>query len=337
MIMILLALILALLSAASLAVGTHLQHRGVVSSGAGTPSLRSLRSPVWICGTVLIGAATLGNVAALGLAPVALVQPVGAVSLVLAVIISVRTLRVRVTPVMVVAVALTVVGVGVFVGSSASAVRAVAPRANAMDGLIALLCCLGLLTLLLSTRPATGHLPRVLLSGLLYGCVASSVHVLLVVLGSGQALTWRWWVLAGVMAGAVGTGMWLVQTAYASGPPETVLAGLTVIDPLTAVGLSAVLLHEYAVPGTLSMLVMVTGGVAALVGVLLLARSHPGLRAGRMAEPAEPTDPADSADSAELVGPAEPTDPHPSPDSPRTPTPPLILHPLGSGTSHGRG
>src|SRR5699024_4261635 len=55
----------------------------------------------------------------------------------------------------------------------------------------------------------------------------------------------QWVLLLGILAGS-GAGMWVVQTAYRNGPPETVLAGLTVIDPLVAVGIGTVLLGEYS-------------------------------------------------------------------------------------------
>jgi hypothetical protein len=67
-----------------------------------------------------------------------------------------------------------------------------------------------------------------------------------------------------------------VQTAFASGPPDLVIAGLTVIDPMVGVLLGLLVLGE-AVPGfsvPVGMLMAAAGGVA-IVGVAVLSQHHP--------------------------------------------------------------
>jgi hypothetical protein len=67
-----------------------------------------------------------------------------------------------------------------------------------------------------------------------------------------------------------------VQTAFAAGPPDLVIAGLTVIDPMVGVLLGLLVLGE-AVPGfsvPVGMLMAAAGGVA-IVGVAVLSQHHP--------------------------------------------------------------
>src|SRR5699024_8256538 len=137
----------------------------------------------------------------------------------------------------------------------------------------------------LSIGPA-GHLPRVVMTGIVFGTVAAATHLLArSVIVSGLPglvpLGVRWWTLLGAVGLASVAGFWLVQTAYARGPAETVLAGLTVIDPIVAVIIGAAFFGEYtgltaAAPAGLLPSAAVRAG-----GVGMLSRSHPTARAGR--------------------------------------------------------
>jgi hypothetical protein len=80
--------------------------------------------------------------------------------------------------------------------------------------------------------------------------------------------------VAGVGA-AVLMGGWLVQQAFASGPPEVVIACLTVVDPIVAVLLGAVLLGEGAATPAETWLLLGAAAATATAGVVALARHHP--------------------------------------------------------------
>ena len=72
-----LAVLLAVTGTILLAVGTHVQQREVLRlvPHGGTPGPRLLlTAPLWLLGGALIGLKTVANVAALGLAPVAIIQ-----------------------------------------------------------------------------------------------------------------------------------------------------------------------------------------------------------------------------------------------------------------------
>ena len=78
-----------------------------------------------------------------------------------------------------------------------------------------------------------------------------------------------------VIVVAMVVGGWLLQHGYASGPPDLVVACLTVIDPLVAVGLGIGLLGEAdAVDGATAIGELLCA-VIACAGVFALARHHP--------------------------------------------------------------
>jgi len=81
-------------------------------------------------------------------------------------------------------------------------------------------------------------------------------------------------VLAGVVA-AILVGGWLVQQAFTSGPPEVVVACLTVVDPIVAVLFGIVLLGEGNATPSGHWVVLGAAAFAATVGVAVLARHHP--------------------------------------------------------------
>jgi hypothetical protein len=80
---------------------------------------------------------------------------------------------------------------------------------------------------------------------------------------------------------AMALGGWFVQNAYASGPPDLVIAGLTVIDPMVAVTIGIIVLAEAASAGPVISIIFAASGAVAAYGVWLLSRVHPELKAQR--------------------------------------------------------
>jgi hypothetical protein len=74
---------------------------------------------------------------------------------------------------------------------------------------------------------------------------------------------------------AAALGGYFVQSAYSSGPPDLVIAGLTVIDPLVAVTIGVVVLQEAAEAPWYAVVAFAVAGVIAVYGVLQLAKHHP--------------------------------------------------------------
>lgn len=300
-------IVLAVIAALSLAIGTHLQHRAVatggVTRGRGLNWLSGLLcQPLWLVGLGLLATETVLNVLALGLGPVALVQPIGILSLVTAIVISAVMLQRRVTPALTGCIALTMVSVGSFIAVSARHSQPL--QADPVDAKV-LSWILVAITVVGSGIAASrvGHLFRVMTAGVLFGAVATGAHVLAnTALGDSTFTLTHALLGAGVIAGSA-AGIWIVQTAYATGPPETVLAGLTVIDPLTAVALGTGLLGEYAQPDRLGLAVLLASGLAAILGVVLLARFHPAATGHQCsAESAESVETAGVTGSSETCG-----------------------------------
>jgi drug/metabolite transporter (DMT)-like permease len=314
--MIVTACLLAVISAVALAVGTHLQHRGVALAAHGSapdehsgtgrvPSfLACLRTPVWVLGAGSVVIATVLNVLALAMAPVALVQPMGVISLVVAAIISTRSSGLRFRGPLLAGIVACVAGIVVFVVGSSTVSRHGTLSDDAAWALAGLLAFAAVAAAVVLGR-RRGHLIRVAVSGVAFGLVAVSVHAVAPVLGRtllhlplpgtgtvpGLPVTV---LLVALIAVLAATGSWLVQTAYASGPPETVLAGLTVLDPMIAVLVGAALLHEYTLPAPTITLLLVVSAVVATVGIGTVVRHHPGVVGHRSGMTAPPT----SADRA---------------------------------------
>lgn len=295
--MILIPLALAAAGAVGLAAGTHLQHRAVRSRSEGPSQprergrdavLRAFGDPAWLLGTGVIVLATVLNIVALGLAPIALVQPVGVLALICAAVISARALGVRMNRGLVRGIAMTGLSVVAFVGVSSAFVRdttAAEPEALRLVWALLALIALGAV----AARKRAGHLARVVGAGVLFGAVAASAHVVsaaaLGILSAPEGIASAvahsaiplplLGLLLLLLAAASALGAWLVQTAYASGPPETVLAGLTVIDPVIAVAVGAALLGEYAPMPPVALLLLAVSGLVACCGVAGIIRNHP--------------------------------------------------------------
>jgi hypothetical protein len=85
----------------------------------------------------------------------------------------------------------------------------------------------------------------------------------------------QWYTLIAIAA-AGGLGSWFVQSAYSSGPPDLVIAGLTVIDPMVGIAIGIIILGELRPDvHTVMAIAMAAAAVLAIVGVIALSRHHP--------------------------------------------------------------
>jgi drug/metabolite transporter (DMT)-like permease len=179
------------------------------------------------------------------------------------------------------AVALCVLGVGVFVAVAAVTTASLPVRDAqllAVLGVLAVVLVV-LAPVVLLLRRRLPPIALVLGAGLLFGFVGTLTKVVLdrlhTVWALGTGLTATDW-LTGLcivgMGAAGGLGTVLVQTAYASGPPHLVVAGLTVIDPVVGVTIGVLILGEAAAAPLWALPVFVVTGAIAVAGVLGLAR-----------------------------------------------------------------
>lgn len=275
------ALCLAVVSAVALAFGAVFQHRGVNEShGAGTKFgvksfLGMFSNRTWVLGMSITATGIICGTLSLALAAVMVVQPVGAISLVISVFIAQRTRHLKLTKRIIASVAWCTVGVGLFVLLSALIAKPqVQQGAEALPLVWATGASIVVFTLVKLTIRALPQLVYVIAGGVLFACVATNTNVVsvqLLTFGVG-GVTWLN-VVAIVLAGLVGSIF--VQSAYASGPPELVIAGLTVIDPIVAVFLGAVILGEAAGAPVWVVVVMSVIGLSACGAVFVLSKYHP--------------------------------------------------------------
>lgn len=288
------AIACALISAVCLAWGAERQG-GAVRSDHGHDGLQAkgmlalIRKPRWLFGLLLMGLGTVFNVIALALAPITIVQPIGALALVLTTLLNARATKSPLTGALKASVAACLIGsagfvlLGVKVRNENMSITAQQTQIILIITGIAIVV-LGGLSLLRRVRiPAFAW---VLGTGILYGMVAVQIKILatsfMLIQTRSASSVWEWartqvpWLVAvGIVVAAI-LGGWFVQKAYASGPPDLVIAGLTVIDPLVGVVVGISVLHELRpdVPPEVAV-GMGLSALIAMVGVLSLARCHP--------------------------------------------------------------
>lgn len=283
----LLGIPLALIGAALLAFGAQYQSRGLnkverivgVSAGSGlslTHILSLFRRPSWVIGTLLLGSAVVFQVASLSLAPLIIVQPIGVVGLVITSVLNSRVSGVVLGKRARTSIALAVAGVVVFVTVAAFSA---ADKPVSDTKLITILIIFGVVflaavVLYLMLRHRRIALVYIVGAGVLYGFVATFAKAVIGRIQQSEFETLTWMCVLALVIGAL-FGMVFVQNAYSSGPPDLVVAGLTVIDPIIAILIGIIVLGEAANASPWSIVGFVASGIIAIIGVIGLARFHP--------------------------------------------------------------
>ena len=277
---------LALTGAVFLSLGAQFQHRGVAKVEAHTNEVSGglsvrqitllLARPSWVFGTAMLGLAIVLQLSSLNFAPLIVVQPLGAIALVLTTVINGRISHISPTRASLIAIAMCVGGVGLFV--TVAAFTAVDTPVGD-DDLTIILIMLGIVLVAFACafivlRKRFKAIFYILGAGVLYGFVATLAKV---IINRVQHSNFDWLTLTCVLGLllAAGCGAYFVQNAYASGPPDLVIAGLTVVDPLVAVCIGVVVLGEASQAPLWAGAVFVVAGVIAIWGVFVLARYHP--------------------------------------------------------------
>lgn len=282
--MTLVAIALAVLAAVALAYGALYQHNAVADQEDSHDGLNwahfkeLLGNRRWLLGLAILGLGTAGNFLALALAPVMVVQPIGAFSLIVSVLLGVRHRGLKVNRRLVQSVIWCTVGVTIFVALSATTARSevhLGPDAMPLVWITGVVVGLGLIIML-----AFRHAPQLVLitsAGLLFACVATNAHLVSVQFLRAGIDQVTWINVAGLLAAAA-VGSWFVQNAYAAGPPEMVIAGLTVVDPIGAVILGSIVLGEAASAPVWMLVIITATGLVACLGVVVLSRYHPDVK-----------------------------------------------------------
>lgn len=281
---------LALIGAVFLSLGAQFQHRGVVKVEALTADTLGkglngrqlallLARPSWVMGTLMLGLAIVFQLSSLYFAPLIVVQPLGALALVITSILNSRLNHVKLSHKSVVAIVMCVGGVFVFVGVAAfTAVSKPVSDAQIITILVVLVLVLTAAGITFGVlRRRIRALFYVIMAGVIYGFVATLAKVVLNRVQQGE---FEWLTFLCVIALLAGTGLgaYFVQNAYASGPPDLVIAGLTVVDPMVAVLIGVIVLGEASQAPWWAIMVFVVTGAIAIWGVFRLAKNHPQTR-----------------------------------------------------------
>ncbi|KQW05951.1 multidrug DMT transporter permease [Leifsonia sp. Root4] len=279
-------IVLALIGAVFLSLGAQFQHRGVVKverntqyagSGLNVKQLMLLLArPSWVIGTLMLGFAVVLQLASLTQAPLMVVQPLGAVALVITAIVNARVSKVALNRKSIIAICMCVGGVGLFVTIAAlTAVDKPVTDADLITILVILAVVLvAFVVAFITLRNKFKALFYILGAGVLYGFVATLAKVIINRIQH-QNFEWLTFLCLIALLTAAALGAYFVQNAYASGPPDLVIAGLTVVDPLVAVAIGIFVLDEASQAPLWAVISFAIAGVIAIWGVFALARHHP--------------------------------------------------------------
>ncbi len=280
-----LAIALSLMAAFGLAFGAQFQNqaaekkdvKNVTDTRLGIRAILKLVSrPRWLAGTSFLVLGGVFQIAALTLAPLIVVQPLGAIALVIASLLNARYTKSSINRPTWIAIGLCTLGIAVFVAASAS----VAKESHLDDSNLAqILLVLVIICILFGVSfftfakraKATTYIVG---AAILYGFVASLIKAVVQRVAQGD-FSWLTLVCLITSGAAMLLGAWFVQNAYASGPPELVIAGLTVMDPMVAVSIGIVILGEAKQANALTLIIFITSAAVAVVGVWLLSKFHP--------------------------------------------------------------
>ncbi|BCW58157.1 drug/metabolite transporter (DMT)-like permease [Paenarthrobacter nicotinovorans] len=284
--MVWLAVFLAVLGAFFLAIGAQRQGSAVKADTGGLALssngfLRLLRNPRWMLGLLFLALGMVMNAIALVSAPLTVVQPIGAIALVITTVVNAKDQGLSINRATVVAISACVTGSALFV-LLAVFVTQENHHVNSEDELtIVLLLALavgifGTLAVLFKHRMSA--FVYILGAGVLFGFVAVLTRIIgkhLLDPNGLFLLNVQWYTLIAIAA-AGGLGSWFVQSAYSGGPPDLVIAGLTVIDPMVGIAIGIVILGELRPDVHAVMAIaMAVAATLAIVGVIALSRHHP--------------------------------------------------------------
>lgn len=284
--MVWLAVSLAVLGAFFLAIGAQRQGSAVKADTGGLALssngfLRLLRNPRWMLGLLFLALGMVMNAIALVSAPLTVVQPIGAIALVITTVVNAKDQGLSINRATVVAISACVTGSALFVLLAVNVTQENHHVTSDDELTIVLLLALavgifGALAVMFKHRMSA--FIYILGAGVLFGFVAVLTRIIgkhLLDPNGLFLLNVQWYTLIAIVA-AGGLGSWFVQSAYSGGPPDLVIAGLTVIDPMVGIAIGIVILGELRPDVHAVMAIaMAAAATLAIVGVIALSRHHP--------------------------------------------------------------
>lgn len=284
--MVWIAVSLAVLGAFCLAFGAQRQGSAVKADTGGLALssngfIRLLRNPRWVFGLLLLVVGMSLNAVALVSAPLTVVQPIGAIALVITTVVNARDQDLTINRATVVAIAACVTGSALFVLLAVNVTHENhhVSQDDELTIVLLLVLAVGLFgTLAVMLRHRMSAFVYILGAGVLFGFVAVLTRIIgkhLLDPNGLFLLNVPWYSVLAIIA-AGGLGSWFVQNAYSGGPPDLVIAGLTVVDPIVGIAIGIVILEELR-PDVHAVMAIAMGTAAslAIVGVIALSRHHP--------------------------------------------------------------
>jgi hypothetical protein len=259
------AILCAVLAAVCSALGAMWQHAGIreLPGLKLTSAHRLVTSRLWVYGFLVLFACAILQIIALALAPVSVVAPLNALAIP---IIAVARAR-RVTRLLAIAVLVATAGIVVFVSITAGAAvpTEVSPKVALQAGQLVVAGVLVCTVVATFSAGAVRALALAVGAGILYGLVAVLVRDVT------TALPVIEWVSLISLATAFLTGAWFIQLGYAAGPPDLVVAGQTVVNPIVAAWIGIKLLGEGTGMSGLNQAGLIISAIAAVSGTVVLA------------------------------------------------------------------
>jgi drug/metabolite transporter (DMT)-like permease len=295
------ATLLSVASAAAYAVAAVVQERLAAQPSSGGARPQSLSSIVvqsrWWAAVALNGTGAALHVAALAYGPLSLVQPLGVLTLVLALPIGAAAIGRRVSAGHWRGALATVAGLTVLLLLTAPDTDG-GPLVRGGSGALVAVGSALVVGLALAARWARPRAARSLLAATAAGiafAVASALTQTVVRQAADDPGTALLSSPAIALAGMAVAGLLLSQLAYRDSGLGAPLAAVTLVNPIASAAIGMVLLGERTTGGAWGALVAVAGAAIAAWGVVLLARPDSAGRAEAVSEVPEPVSASDSA------------------------------------------
>ncbi|RSM58046.1 hypothetical protein DMH04_56500 [Kibdelosporangium aridum] len=237
--------------------------------------LHLLRNRRWLMGqlAVIIGSAL--HFGALAFAPVTVIQPIGVLGIAVTTVASARRDHSQLSVGTWLSLAAIVLGVGGFTSLAASNAQ-VTRVSDETAVLIAMI--VGLLLMVLGLIGSIGHgLVRCLAfaagGGVVFGFASVVIRLAALSVEHGNPADFPTGSLIGAIL-SIPVAVWFIQQAHASGPPDLVVAALTLADPIVAIGIGYVALGEGAKTSTVATLAEGACFLIAAIGIVVLPRTR---------------------------------------------------------------
>jgi drug/metabolite transporter (DMT)-like permease len=238
--------------------------------------LRLLHRPLWLAGWVPDLAATGLQAAALRFGPIALVQPLLASGLFLAILLEAALSRRRPRRRDLLAVALSATGLAGFLAAAQPGEGVTDPTRSAWLAVLA--GCAGVVAGCLGAARFLAGSARAALvgvaAGVLYGLTAALLKTVITALTTAPVRVFTTWqVYALILAGLA--GLVLNQDAFQPGPLAAPLTALTLADPVASVAIGVTAFHERLATGTGWRSIQIAAALTMATGVWLASRRTP--------------------------------------------------------------